>query len=174
VNIKRNFMALCLSILACGAAADSHSGDSHAGHQHGDTHGASAMMNHGGHDEMRDQMHHHDEVEHDVATGEHEAHVTGAATLTRTPEIDAALAEGGEPIVADVLGVVCDFCATAMNKIFGKRAEVAAIYVDLDTKALSIVTYEQGSLSDEDIGSLAEQAGYRVAAVRRGAAALGS
>jgi hypothetical protein len=119
-------------------------------------------------------MHQHDEGEHDVATGEHEAHVTGAITLTRTPEIDAALAKGGEPIVADVLGVVCDFCATAMNKIFGKRAEVAAIYVDLDTKALSIVTHAQGSLSDEDIGSLAEQAGYRVAAVRRGAAALGS
>ena len=174
MNIKRNFMALCLTVLACGAAADNHSGDSHAGHQYGDTHGASAMMNHGGHDEMRDQNHQHGAGEHDVAKGEHEAHVTGAVTLTRTPEIDAALAEGGEPIVADVLGVVCDFCATAMNKIFGKRAEVAAIYVDLDTKALSIVTYEQGSLSDEDIGSLAEQAGYRVAAVRRGAAALGS
>jgi len=174
VNIKRNFMALCLTVLACGAAADNHSGDSHAGHQHGDTHGANAMMDHGSHDEMRDHMHQHDEGEHDVATGEHEAHVTGAVTLTRTPEIDAALAKGGEPIVADVLGVVCDFCATAMNKIFGKRAEVAAIYVDLDTKALSIVTHEQGSLSDEDIGSLAEQAGYRVAAVRRGAAALGS
>jgi hypothetical protein len=174
VNIKRNFMALCLTVLAFGAAADNHSGDSHAGHHHGDTHGASAMMDHGGHDEIHDQMHQHDEGEQDVANVEHEAHVTGAVTLTRTPEIDAALAEGGEPIVADVLGVVCDFCATAMNKIFGKRAEVAAIYVDLDTKALSIVTFEQGSLSDEDIGSLAEQAGYRVAAVRRGAAALGS
>ena len=79
-----------------------------------------------------------------------------------------------EILLADVLGVVCDFCATAMNKIFGKRAEVTAIYVDLDAKALSIVTYEQGSLSDEDIVSLAEQAGYRVSAVRRGAAALGS
>ena len=174
MNIKRNFMALCLTVIAFGAAADNHSGDSHAGHHHGDTHGASAMMEHEGHDEMHDHMHENDEGEHTVANGEQEAHVTGAVTLTHTSEIDAALAEGGEPIVADVLGVVCDFCATAMNKIFGKRAEVAAIYVDLDTKALSIVTFEQGSLSDEDIGSLAEQAGYRVAAVRRGAAALGS
>ena len=174
MNIKRTFMALCVTVLACGAAADNHSGDSNAGHQHGDTNGASAMIDHGGHDEMHDHMHQHDEGEQTGAHGELEAHVAGAVTLTRTPEIDAALAQGGEPIVADVLGVVCDFCATAMNKIFGKRAEVAAIYVDLDTKALSIVTHEQGSLSDEDIGALAEQAGYRVAAVRRGAAALGS
>ena len=174
MNIKRDVIAVCATVLAFSAAADNHSSDSHAGHQHGDTDGASAIMGHGGHDPMHDHMHQHDEDEHDVAKGEHEADVTGAVTLTRTPEINAALAEGGEPIVADVLGVVCDFCATAMNKIFGKRAEVAAIYVDLDTKALSIVTYEQGSLSDEDIGSLAEQAGYRVAAVRRGAAALGS
>jgi len=155
VSIIREFMAVCATVLAFSAAAHNHSGDPHAGHQH-------------------DHMHQRDEDEQGVADGELEAHVTGTVTLTHTPEIDAALAEGGEPIVADVLGVVCDFCATAMNKIFGKREEVAAIYVDLDTKALSIVTYEQGSLSDEDIGSLAEQAGYRVAAVRRGAAALGS
>ena len=174
MNIKRDVIAVYATVLAFSAAADNHSSDSHAGHQHGDTDGASAMMGHGGHDPMHDHMHQHDEGELDVANGEHEAQVAGAVTIMHTPDIDAALAKGGEPIVADVLGVVCDFCATAMNKIFGKREEVAAIYVDLDTKALSIVTYEPGSLSDEDIGALAERAGYRVAAVRRGAAALSS
>ena len=174
MNIKRDVIAVYATVLAFSAAADNHSSDSHAGHQHGDTDGASAMMGHGGHDPMHDYMHQHDEGELDVANGEHEAQVAGAVTIMHTPDIDAALAKGGEPIVADVLGVVCDFCATAMNKIFGKREEVAAIYVDLDTKALSIVTYEPGSLSDEDIGALAERAGYRVAAVRRGAAALSS
>jgi len=174
VSTIREFIAVCATVLAFSAAAHNHSGDPHAGHQHGDTDGASAMMGHGGHDPMHDHMHQHDEGELDVANGEHETQVAGAATITHTPDIDAALAEGGEPIVADVLGVVCDFCATAMNKIFGKREEVAAIYVDLDTKALSIVTYGRGSLSDESISALAEQAGYRVTAVRRGAAALGN
>ena len=94
--------------------------------------------------------------------------------LTHTDEIDSALAEGGEPIVADVLGVVCDFCALAMNKIFSKREEVAAIYVDLDTKALSLVLVPSASLSDDTIAELAVQAGYRVADIRRGDAALGS
>ena len=75
--------------------------------------------------------------------------------------------------MADVLGVVCDFCALAMNKIFSKREEVAAIYVDLDTKALSLVLVPSTSLSDDIIADLAVQAGYRVADIRRGDAALG-
>jgi hypothetical protein len=76
--------------------------------------------------------------------------------------------------VADVLGVVCDFCALAMNKIFSKREEVAAIYVDLDTKALNLVLAPGASMSDQTIADLAVQAGYRIAEVRRGDAALGS
>lgn len=93
--------------------------------------------------------------------------------LTRTEDIESALADGGEPIVADVLGVVCDFCALAMNKIFSKREEVAAIYVDLDTKALNLVLVPGASISDLTITDLAVQAGYRIAEVRRGDAALG-
>ena len=94
-------------------------------------------------------------------------------TLTRTDEIDRALAAGGAPIVADVLGVVCDFCAIAMNKIFGDQPEVAAVYVDLDTKALSLVLSPSSVLSDAAIADLAVQAGYRIAAIRRDEAALG-
>ena len=70
-----------------------------------------------------------------------------AATITHTNEISAALANGGAPVVVDVLGVVCDFCATAMNKIFSKRDEVAAIYVDLDKKTLSLVINDGSDLS---------------------------
>lgn len=96
------------------------------------------------------------------------------AVLTHTNEIHAALEKGGEPIVADVMGVVCDFCALAMNKIFSKREEIAAVYVDLDTKALNLVLVPGATLSDEAIAELAVQAGYRIAAVRRGAQALGN
>ena len=121
-----------------------------------------------------DMHEHHDHQEAEIAGASHDGHAaTSEAILTRTEDIESALAEGGEPIVADVLGVVCDFCAVAMNKIFGKREEVAAIYVDLDTKALSLVLVPGASLSDETIAELAVQAGYRIADVRRGDAALG-
>ena len=129
--------------------------------------------NHAAHD-----MHEHHDHDHQATDSDHAAHdghhATGGPVLTRTEDIESALAEGGEPIVADVLGVVCDFCAMAMNKIFGKREEVAAIYVDLDTKALSLVLTPGASMSDQTIADLAVQAGYRIAEVRRGDAALGS
>lgn len=117
----------------------------------------------------------HDHQNHDGHPMEHSGNATGQdshAALTRTDEIDRALTEGGTPIVADVLGVVCDFCAIAMNKIFGSRPEVAAVYVDLDTKALSLVLSPSSTLSDAEIANLAVQAGYRIAGIRRDEAAL--
>ncbi|MGB0764494.1 MAG: hypothetical protein ACPGPG_04780 [Luminiphilus sp.] len=125
------------------------------------------------------QHDHADEHDHDAGHEQHsghdhsemaEAEVTGDSApvaLSVTPEIEAALADGGSPVVAEVLGVVCDFCATAMNKIFGAREEVAAVYVDLDTKALNLVLKAGSDLDNATIESLAVQAGYRIAAVHR-------
>ena len=118
---------------------------------------------------------HHDHEETNRGHASHGGHsASDGPTLTRTKDIESALADGGEPIVADVLGVVCDFCALAMNKIFSKREEVAAIYVDLDTKALNLVLAPGASMSDQTIADLAVEAGYRIAEVRRGDEALGS
>ncbi|MDA8732921.1 hypothetical protein N9M28_06360 [Luminiphilus sp.] len=124
-------------------------------------------------DSSHDVHHHQSHSVHPVEGESDATEPDGQATLTRTDEIDRALAAGGAPIVADVLGVVCDFCAIAMNKIFGDQPEVAAVYVDLDTKALSLVLSPSSSLSDAAIADLAVQAGYRIAAIRRDEAALG-
>ena len=139
---------------------------------------AAAQDNHDHMDHAtRDTHEHHDHDAQD-ADSSHTSHddynPANGPALTRTGDIESALAQGGEPIVADVLGVVCDFCALAMNKIFGKREEVAAIYVDLDTKALSLVLVPGASMSDQTIADLAVQAGYRIADVRRGSEALGN
>lgn len=120
-------------------------------------------MDHGEHDHEDHDHKNHDMEADEAASGE-------TVTLSRTPEIDAALAAGGEPAVAQVLGVVCDFCAKAMNKTFGKREEVAATYVDLDTKTLNLVFKPGQSLDDETIGVLVKKAGYKIAAIHRGEA----
>jgi hypothetical protein len=143
------------------------------------------MKHHGGTQMKHAEMNHDHGAEHDHgADQEHGAHDHSAmvhdhdmamkpATITHTDEISAALAGGGAPVVVDVLGVVCDFCATAMNRIFSKRDEVAAIYVDLDKKTLSLVINDGSDLSDEQIEKLAKRAGYRIAAIRRDSEAMG-
>ena len=143
------------------------------------------MKHHGGTQMKHAEMNHDHGAEHDHgADQEHGAHDHSAmvhdhdmamkpATITHTDEISAALAGGGAPVVVYVLGVVCYFCATAMNRIFSKRDEVAAIYVDLDKKTLSLVINDGSDLSDEQIEKLAKRAGYRIAAIRRDSEAMG-
>jgi hypothetical protein len=144
-------------------------------------HHAQHEMNHGemNHDEMNHgEMNHgpehsHGSHEHPTENAKEDVMTMSAPAITTTDDITAALANGGAPVVVDVLGVVCDFCAVAMNKIFGKREEVSALYVDLDKKTLSLVVNKGASLSDKDIENLAKKAGYRIAAIRRDAEALG-
>jgi len=153
------------TLLSLAVSAQEHD---HHGHNSAET----AQQDHSARTDHAD--HDHGEMEH-ASSASTDTHPEGDAQvrLTKTEDISAALAQGGEPIVADVMGVVCDFCALAMNKIFSKREEVAAMYVDLDTKALSLVLAPGATMSDETIADLAVQAGYRIAAVRRGDEALG-
>ncbi len=136
---------------------------------HGDGQMNHADMNHAHGGELDHGANH----EHHAMAHDHGDMAMIAATITHTNEISAALANGGTPVVVDVLGVVCDFCATAMNKVFSKRDEVAAIYVDLDKKTLNLVINDGSDLSDKQIEKLAKQAGYRIAAIRRDNEAMG-
>ena len=131
-------------------------------------------MDHHGNAQMKHaDMNHDAGADQNAMVPDHGDMTTKGVTITHTDEIAAALVNGGAPVVVDVLGVVCDFCATAMNKVFSKRDEVAAIYVDLDKKTLSLVINDGSYLSDKQIEKLAEQAGYRIAAIRRDSEAMG-
>ncbi len=81
--------------------------------------------------------------------------------------IEQAVAAGGSLVDVDVLGMVCDFCATALTKTFGRHKDVAAVRVDLDTKRLSIVVKKGHAMDDETITRLVEQAGYKVQSITR-------
>lgn len=67
-----------------------------------------------------------------------------------------------------VNGLVCDFCARALEKVFGKQDAVAGITVDLD-KALVVVTMKPGQIMDKaTLTSLITDAGYSVVAIENG------
>ena len=161
----RTAAALLLSVQVSAAAWAEHKGvphDEHGEHEHHAEHA---------HDHDHDHTHELEAVEHTQHAATPAASVV---SLKRTDAIAKALANGGEPIVVDVMGVVCDFCAKAMNKTFGRRDEVAAVHVDLDDKSLNLVLNEGASMSDEDIRKLVTRAGYRLSAIRRGTQALGA
>ena len=48
----------------------------------------------------------------------------------------------------DVNGMVCDFCARALEKVFSEKQEVAAIDVDLDNGKISINFNDGANLED--------------------------
>lgn len=136
-----------------------HSKMDHAQMEHGD-------VNHG--DMDHDTMNHGDDhAHHDMALADPSL-AQGDLRLADEPELVAALAAGGEPVVAKVLGAVCDFCAVAMNKTFGNRDEVAAVHVDLDAKTLNLVLKPGMSMSDDMIISTVKKAGYKVDTIVRG------
>ncbi|MCC5996483.1 MAG: hypothetical protein JJU18_08965 [Oceanicaulis sp.] len=86
-----------------------------------------------------------------------------------TPELATAVEEGGTLVTADILGMVCDFCAVAMTRTFGRRAEVAAVHIDLDDKTLQLVVRDGHELSDETITDLVRRSGYQLTGdIRRG------
>ncbi len=64
-------------------------------------------------------------------------------------------------------GLVCDFCAQAMEKVFGKQDEVADISVDLDTKIVTINMKDGQNMDDDFITKLITDSGYNVEEIMR-------
>ena len=66
-----------------------------------------------------------------------------------------------------VEGMVCDFCAQAIQKVFLKKEEVAGITVDLDNQNVVIALKENKNITDNVIEDLFINAGYNVSEINR-------
>ena len=80
--------------------------------------------------------------------------------------LPAFAAHPGGTVYADVNGLVCDFCARALEKVFGKQEAVEYINVNLDEKVITVHFNEGQSLDDETITQLITDAGYNVQEIR--------
>jgi len=67
----------------------------------------------------------------------------------------------------DVNGMVCDFCARALEKVFSEKQEVDAIDVDLDNGRISINFNNGADLEDSTIQKLVTNSGYDVVKINR-------
>ncbi|MBV68868.1 MAG: hypothetical protein CMJ08_03590 [Pelagibacterales bacterium] len=64
-------------------------------------------------------------------------------------------------------GMVCDFCAQAIEKVFMKRKEVQGINVDLNNQRVVIYLKKDVSIDDNEIIKLFEESGYGVEKINR-------
>ncbi|MFT4967403.1 MAG: copper chaperone CopZ [Candidatus Deianiraeaceae bacterium] len=70
-------------------------------------------------------------------------------------------------ITVDVNGLVCEFCASTIEKVFKKKDEVESIKVDLESKIVTIDFKENQNLSNEIIKETILNNGYNVEKINR-------
>ena len=73
-----------------------------------------------------------------------------------------------DTINVKVNGLVCDFCARALEKVFGKRDDVSGINVDLDNGLVKVAMKPGQTIDDETLTKLITDSGYNVAAIDKG------
>mgnify|MGYP001471792734 CR=1 FL=1 len=66
-----------------------------------------------------------------------------------------------------VKGLVCDFCAQSIAKLFGKEKSVEAIDVNLDKGMIKIDLKEGYKMDDTKITKLITDSGYNVEGINR-------
>ena len=74
----------------------------------------------------------------------------------------AAATHGAKHIHVSVNGLVCDFCAQSMKKVFGKQEAVSGVDVDLTAKLITIDLKKDATLDDATITKAVTDAGYTV------------
>ena len=96
--------------------------------------------------------------------GDHDNHAHVEQPLVQGAQDDKTVA--GDVHVS-VKGLVCDFCARALEKVFGKQEAVNDIDVDLDNKLITIDFKDGQSLNDDTIRALIQHSGYNVENIHR-------
>jgi copper chaperone CopZ len=95
---------------------------------------------------------------------DHSAH----ADMVVEPNADADPAASAQTVTAKVNGLVCDFCAQAVRKVFKKQEAVESVNVDLDTGEIVLGLKAGATLDDETIGKLIRKSGYSLVSIDRG------
>jgi copper chaperone CopZ len=82
------------------------------------------------------------------------------------PSPATALA-AGETVTMEVKGLVCDFCARSLEKVFLKKAKAQTVKVDLDHGLVTVVMARAGALSDAQAKKLITDSGFNLVKITR-------
>jgi len=100
-----------------------------------------------------DHNHKHDQADH------------GATVSSKTTKEFHAQCEN--LIDVQVNGLVCDFCARALEKVFGRNDAVQDIMVDLDNGLVRIETKPGQDIKDDVLTKMITDSGYNVTAINK-------
>ncbi len=67
-----------------------------------------------------------------------------------------------------VKGLVCDFCARSIEKVFGKQKAVKSVKVDLGKRLVSIELHQKETIDNATITKLINDSGYSVKNITKG------
>ena len=73
----------------------------------------------------------------------------------------------GTLITMKIKGLICDFCAQAIEKVFFKQKEVSSIWLSLEDKILRVNLKKGKSLTDTLLKKLIGDAGYNLVSIKR-------
>ena len=85
-----------------------------------------------------------------------------ALSLLATPALAAP-----ERVTVKVNGLVCDFCARAIEANMKRRKDVSAVHVDLDRGEVHLTLKEDNALTDSVLTKLIIDSGYSVTGIAR-------
>lgn len=94
----------------------------------------------------------------------HEGQVVEAPAASN--DMENAVCE--DTINVKVSGLVCDFCARSLEKVFMKRGDVAGIKVDLGKGSVAVAMKSGLTIDDVTLTKLITDSGYNVSAIQRG------
>lgn len=100
---------------------------------------------------------------HDHSKMDHSNHDVAPAG-----EAKSLNAECADTVNVKVDGLVCDFCARALEKVFGKRNDVEGIKVDLDNGNVVVAMKPGQTIDNSTLTELITDSGYNVRSIERG------
>ncbi len=73
----------------------------------------------------------------------------------------------GQTLYVHVNGLVCDFCARSIEKMFSKKESVSSVDLSLEKMLITINFKEGKNLNDEKIIQIIQDSGYEVTEILR-------
>lgn len=93
---------------------------------------------------------------------------SGHADMAPAGDAKSLNANCADTVNVKVDGLVCDFCARALEKVFGKRDDVEGIKVDLDKGNVMVAMKQGQTIDDATLTELITDSGYNVSSIKKG------